>query len=89
MIAMDEFVKDDVPLGVVVEVDGRDKLVEVTTVVVDIAAHPDFALVRQMNGLADAAGVELTLLGGAFERLKDGISVGLDVGARHGGAVLL
>jgi hypothetical protein len=67
MVAMDEFVEDEVTVGVVAEVGGIDEFFEVETVVVEVSGHPDFAGVGEVDDLGVAKGGEEVLLLRGFE----------------------
>src|SRR5207247_11146671 len=45
VIAMDQLVQDQVPVGVTIEMGGGDELGKIGAVIVDVAGHPHFALV--------------------------------------------
>src|SRR4051812_25597245 len=51
MIAVDQFVEHKVPLGVATQVGGSDKLIEVSSVVVEVAGHPKLALGGEVDDL--------------------------------------
>jgi hypothetical protein len=69
VIAVDEFVKDDVARGVVGQIRGLDELAEVGAVIVDVPGHPDFAIFRQSDHLASPKRANFVLIPGRVKRL--------------------
>jgi hypothetical protein len=75
VVAVDQLVQHDVPLRVVRQVGVPDELLEVPPVVVDVAADPQLAGGRQVDDLPGPVRLPLVLLGGAPQRLDDGLRV--------------
>jgi hypothetical protein len=71
VIAVDEFMKDNVPLRIVCQVGMPDELAEVGPVIVDIAGHPYFTFFRKGNNLRLPERAEPIFIPGRTECLDD------------------
>jgi hypothetical protein len=71
VIAVDQLMQDEMPLRVIPQIGGADELVEVGAVIVEIAAHPDFTLVGEVDHLLLAKRAELVLLGGGAKSFNN------------------
>ena len=57
----------EIPLGIVPQVRGSDRLVEVATVIVNVTGDPDFAFAGQVDHLILAERAKTVFLGGVVE----------------------
>jgi hypothetical protein len=63
------------PLGVVPQIGGFDELFEVGAMVVNVAAHPDFAFGGQIHHLRTAERTKAVFVAGRAERFNDLVGV--------------
>ena len=68
-VAVDQFVQDQVALGVVGQVGRLNHFVQIAPVIVQVAGHVDLALARQVHDLLLTQGAKLVFLGGDLENL--------------------
>ena len=67
MIAVDQFVENQMTVGIVGQVGGAEQLGEIGAVVVEVAGHPDFAGGGKDDGLLVTQDGEAIFLGGGVE----------------------
>src|SRR5207244_10389653 len=67
MIAVDQLMKDQMPLRAILQIDGGDKLGKVGAIVMEIPGHPDLPFGREVDDLLIAQRAEPVLIAGRAE----------------------
>ncbi len=67
MLSVNDFVKDQVPVGVVGEIGRPKELLKVAAMVMHVPRDPDLPFRGQMHNLPDPHRVDLVLLGCSLE----------------------
>ncbi len=62
MIAVNQFVQNQMPLRIIFQIGGGDELFEIGAMIVDIPRHPHFPFARQMHHLHLPQRAELVLV---------------------------
>jgi len=82
-VAVDQFVKDEMPLGIFIEGGVADDFFVIAAMVVQVAGHPQLALGGEIDGVEVAEGGIEVFVGGDLESFDDPLG-----GGGHSGLVI-
>jgi len=75
MIAVDEFLENQMPLRVVGQVRAADEFLKVATMVVNVPGDPNIPLGREVHDLLIPVGGDLVFFGGRAKNFRNGVGV--------------